>query len=419
MVEDLFEKALGIADPWYISDVEFDAEGRNLILHIDFKRGARFGVAGIEGEHPVHDTVKKTYRHMNFFQYACKLKVRVPRVRLPEGGGVRQIDPPWAGCLSGFTLLFEAFIVLMGRDMAFAKAAEKVGISEYHARAIGEQYVDLAVEKLDMSAVRHVAVDETSKQRGHEYVTLVADADQRAVLFVTEGKDASTIKRFSQDLAAHGGDPGAIQSISLDMSAAFIKGATEQLPNAQITFDKFHIIAHASKALDETRRQEQKSDPALKGLRWKLLRAPEDLNPEERTEIDALARQAAGKRTLRAWQYRENLRQILQRKQPNVVRGMLESWCTGVMRSKVEPMKKVAKMIRSHLDGIVAWTRTRQTNGFLEAINGLFQAAKRRARGYTRFRTIRTVIFLIAGKLDFSTVNPAFKELTVGPLGDT
>ena len=79
---------------------------------------------------------------------------------------------------------------------------------------------------------------------------------------------------------------------------------------------------------------------------------------------------------------------------------------TNVMHSKVEPMKEVAKLIRSHLDGIVSWTQTRQTNGFLEAINGLFQAAKRKARGYSNFSTIRAVVFLLAGKLDFTKINP-------------
>jgi transposase len=100
------------------------------------------------------------------------------------------------------------------------------------------------------------------------------------------------------------------------------------------------------------------------------------------------------------------LREILNRKQINVVRSMLERWCNCVMRSKVDAMKEVAKMVRSHLDGIVAWTQTRQTNGFLEAINGLFQASNRRARGFKRITTIRTVIFLIAGKLDFTAINP-------------
>jgi hypothetical protein len=104
--------------------------------------------------------------------------------------------------------------------------------------------------------------------------------------------------------------------------------------------------------------------------------------------------------------YREQLREILERKQFHVVSALLAQWCTNVMRSKVKPMKQVARLIRNHFEGIVAWTQTRQTNGFLEALNGLFQAAKRKARGYTRFKTMRTVLFLIAGKLDFTSINP-------------
>ena len=106
------------------------------------------------------------------------------------------------------------------------------------------------------------------------------------------------------------------------------------------------------------------------------------------------------------------MREILERRQINVVRDMLKHWCTCVMRSKVEPMKEVATLVRRHLDGIVAWAQTRQTNGFLEAINSLFQAAKQRARGFTRLSTIKTVIFLIAGKLDFRALNPHARQPT-------
>lgn len=111
-------------------------------------------------------------------------------------------------------------------------------------------------------------------------------------------------------------------------------------------------------------------------------------------------------RTARAWAYKEQLRAILDRKQINVVHGMLQHWCAWVMRSKVEPMKEVAALVRRHLEGIVTWVQTRQTNGLLEVLNGLFQAPNRRARGFTRLTTIRTVIFLIAGKFDLSKINP-------------
>ncbi|RBC23139.1 ISL3 family transposase, partial [Xanthomonas oryzae pv. oryzae] len=116
--------------------------------------------------------------------------------------------------------------------------------------------------------------------------------------------------------------------------------------------------------------------------------------------------------TARAWLYKEQLREALDRKQINVMREMLKHWCVCVMRSKVEAMKEVAALVRRHMDGIVAWAQTRQTNGFLEAINGLFQSAKRRAHGFKRLSTIKTVIFLIAGKLDFQTFNPHARQPT-------
>ena len=124
------------------------------------------------------------------------------------------------------------------------------------------------------------------------------------------------------------------------------------------------------------------------------------------TELEALVSHYTTKRTARAWLYREQLREILERKQIHVVSEMLRQWCANVMRSKVEPMKDVARLIRRLFDGIVAWTQTRRTNGFIEAINGLFQAAKRKARGYPRFQTMKTVLFLIAGKLNFAAINP-------------
>ncbi len=405
MTNKLFEAALGIASPWYINGVEFDVAKKTLSIAVDFIAGSRFTVPGVEGAHPAHDTVTKRYRHLNFFQHECHLAVRVPRVHLPDGG-IRQVEPDWAGRLAGFTLLFEALIMAMCREMTFAAVSRLVGLSWHQVVAICKRYVDLGLEQADFSEVKRLAADETSKARGHDYITLVADADLRRVLFVTEGKDADTIKAFAADFTAHGGDPKAVESISIDMSPAFIKGITRHLPNARITFDKFHVIAHASVAVDKTRRIEQKTDPSLKGLRWKRLRDRASLTPQARADLDALIAQVATKRTARAWLYKEQLREILARKQVNVVRAMLTQWATNVMRSKVEPMKEVAKMIRSHLDGIVAWTQTRQTNGFLEAINGLFQAAKRKARGYGNFSTIRTVVFLLAGKLDFSKINP-------------
>ena len=405
MTAKLFEAALGVAAPWYVKTVDFDRTKKTLTIAIDFIAGHRFAVPGVDGVHPAHDTVAKQYRHLNFFEHECFLEVRVPRVRLPDGA-VRLVEPDWAGKLSGFTLLFEALILTLCREMPFAAVARLVNLSWHRVHAICERSVELALAQADFSGVEQVAVDETSRAKGHDYVSIFADAQARKVIFVTEGKDADTVGLFAEDLHVHEGHVENIESISIDMSPAFIKGVAENLPNARLTFDKFHVIAHASSALDKTRRIEQKADPSLKGVRWALLKDTRRLSKSQREDLDGLRAQLTTKRTARAWLYREQLREILNRKQINVVRSMITQWCTNVMRSKVEPMKEVAELIRSHLEGIIAWAQTRQTNGFLEAINGLFQAAKRKARGYGRFSTIRTVIFLIAGKLNFSHINP-------------
>jgi len=405
MQNKLFEAALGIGKPWHVSGVNFDAAQKTLTIGVDFAVGTRFAAPGVAGEHPVHDTKIKRLRHLNFFQHECFLEVRTPRVKLPDGR-VLLIEPDWFGKLSGFTLLFEALVIAMAEAMPFATVAKLVGLSWHRVHAICSRYVDLALVQADLCEVRAVAIDETSCRRGHNYLTIAADAEARRVVFVTEGKDSDTIARFADYLQEHNATPAQIRSASIDMSPAFIAGVTEHLPDARITFDKFHVVAKASAAVDKMRRLEQRTDPSLKGLRWTLLRDRDRLTEEGRAELDALIAGAATKRTARAWLYREHLRDILDRKQINVVRGMLTTWCTNVLRSKVEPMKDVARMIRTHFDGIAAWAQTRQTNGFIEALNGLFQAAKRKARGYTRFDSMRTVLFLIAGKLDFTKINP-------------
>ena len=227
--------------------------------------------------------------------------------------------------------------------------------------AICSRYVDLALTHADLSALDTVAIDETSYKRGHNYLTLAADADARKVVFVTEARDADAVSGFAAHLHAHKADPQNITCVSIVMSPAFIKDVTDNLSNAKIMFDKFHVIAHASQAVDEMRRMKQRTDPALKGLRWALLKNRSKLSREP--HLDMLVEHFTTKRTARAWLYREQLRDILDRKQINVVSAMLGQWCTNVMRSKVEPMKEVAAMIRKHFEGIAEKERPAELNG--------------------------------------------------------
>jgi transposase len=293
MTNQLFETALGIKSPWFVQAVNFDASQRRLTIDVDFPRGTRFTHPKVPGEHPVHDTQIKQLRHLNFFQHECYLQVRMPRVRLPDGK-VAVVEPDWVGKLSGFTLLFEALVLMLAQQMPFAAVARTVGETWHRVHAICARYVELALERADLSPVDAVAFDETSYKRGHNYLTLAADTDARKVVFVTEGRDADTIAGFADYLRAHKAGPENIKSVSIDMSPAFIKGVTDNLPDARITFDKFHVIAHASQAVDKMRRLEQKTDPALKGLRWALLKDRSKLSYEQATDLDRLVAQFMG-----------------------------------------------------------------------------------------------------------------------------
>src|SRR5580692_9312714 len=191
----LFEAALGIAKPWYVNGVDFDPTKKTLTISVDFVAGTRFPAAGVAGVHPVHDTQIKRLRHLNFFQHECFLEVRTPRVKLPDGRVVL-IEPDWFGKLSGFTLLFEALVLAMAQQMTFAAVARLVNESWHRVHAICSRYVDLALAEADLSTVTAVAIDETACRRGHNYLTIAADADERKVVFVTEGRDATTIARL-------------------------------------------------------------------------------------------------------------------------------------------------------------------------------------------------------------------------------
>jgi len=160
--------------------------------------------------------------------------------------------------------------------------------------AICRRYVDLAVAGVDLSALTNLAIDETSYRRGHSYLTLVADADARKVVFVSKGRGADNIAGFVQHLGAHNGAANNISAVCIDMSPAFIKGVTDNLPKATITFDKFHVVAHASQAVDQMRRIEQRTDPALKGLRWALLKDKSKLSITAKGDpLDMIARVGA------------------------------------------------------------------------------------------------------------------------------
>jgi len=404
----LFTAALGLTAPWRVARTEFDVEGARLDLYLDFGRGARFPCPVKDCAHgacPVHDTADKTWRHLDFFQHKAFLHARAPRVRCPEHG-VRQVSVSWARPGSGFTMLFEALALTFAAAMPVAKVAAMTREHDTRIWRVLEHHVHAARDCADFSRVCKVGMDETSAAKGQDYVSIFADMELARVLFATEGRSADTVARFAADLAQHGGDPKKITDTSSDMSAAFIAGIGAHLPNATMTFDRYHLAAKLGDAVNEVRRAEVKTRPELKHTRWLWCKNWTNLSAKQQGELHQLMRPSAKLSTARALRWREDF-QAFYDQHPSYAPEYLRRWCYGARRSRLQPIKDFVTLVEKHWDGIIAWHASRLSNGLLEGINSLVQAAKARARGYRNKNKMITIIYLTAAKLPLPTVtNP-------------
>lgn len=290
--------------------------------------------------------------------------------------------------------------MMMAKAMPVKSIADIVKEHDTRLWRVLNHYVHEARQGSDFSAVTQVGVDETSSKRGHNYVSVFVDMRTPKVLFATEGKDASTLERFKTDLEAHQGDPSRIQEVCCDMSPAFISGVEKHFPEAQLTFDKFHVLKIINEAVDEVRRQEQQSRPELKRTRYIWLKNPENLKENQATTLETLQVKKLNLKTARAYHIRLNFQEFWN--QPlQEAETFLKRWYFWATHSRLEPMKEAAYTIKRHWDGILRWFTSRINNGILEGINSLIQAAKAKARGYRTIKNLITMIYLIGGKLEF------------------
>jgi transposase len=397
---DLLQLALALVPPWLVRRSDFDPERRRLDIHIDFPRGSRFACPGCgAADCPAYDTEEMTWRHLNFFQHHAYLHARVPRIDCASCG-IKKVSVPWAREGSGFALLFEALIMALVQAMPVKAVARLVGEHDTRLWRVIHHYVDRGRARADFSAVTRVACDETAARRGHDYITLFVDLDRARVLFATEGKDAGTVAAFAADFAAHGGDPGAVAEVCIDMSPAFIKGTADHLPNAAVTFDKFHAVKIINDAVDRVRRAEQKAHGQLTGTRYIWLRNPATLSDKQRATLESLRTRTL--KTARAYQIRLTFQEFYDQPDGTAAAAFLKKWYFWAAHSRLAPIIEAARTVKRHWDGILRWFDSKIANGLIEGINSLVQAAKAKARGYRSTRNLKAIVYLLAGKLDLA-----------------
>ena len=403
--EALFTAALGLSAPWRVTDIRFAPEAGE--IHFDIGCESLRLCCPVCGatDQSIHDRRDHTWQHLHFFQYRAFIHAPLPRVGCAACGKTTQVAVPWARPDSGFTLLFEALVLTLAQAMPVAQVARLLGASDARLWRVLQSIVTSARSEESCVEVSRIGVDE--KHIGRlGFISLFHDAGPaRRVLFGTPGKDASVFEAFTADLIAHGGDPQAITAVSMDLSKAFQAGAAKRLPQAAQCFDRFHVIKLANEAVEEVRRLEVKSQPALTGKRWGTLKDHRRWNRAQIDDMHWLTH--SNLKTARAWRLKEALRSLFETaKDGHDPEPRLRRWVSWARRCRLAPFKRLGATVRNHLHGIVNSVRLGLSNGTAESINSKVQAAIARARGFRTYRHLMTIIYLTCSKLSHLPAPP-------------
>lgn len=410
-VEQLFTQALALVEPWKVVSSELDLESKTLTLEIDFTRGARFPDPDSDSGElcTVHDTVKRKWQHLNFFQYHTIITARVPRITTPSGA-VLTVQVPWAVKNSGFTLLMEAYLLMMAKVLPIREIERQTGVSDDRIWHLINSRVDEAWEEASWEGLERLGVDETSTRKGHKYGTAFMELtnEQREgesetchvarLLFFTPGKGKDTFKEFVAELQRRQISPEAIQEVAMDMSPSFIAGAGEHFPKASLCFDRFHVMKLCGEAIEKVRKQVARECGGLgKGALWALRGNVERLSEKQRRLRESICREHRS--IARALSLRDFLADLWRYTCREDAESHFESVLSWCRRSRLQPFVELGRSLKRHKEGILGYYKNYTTSAAIEALNGLLQLARRRARGYRCFRNFRSIAYWIAGRL--------------------
>lgn len=420
-VEALFTSALGLQAPWAVDDVKLDTAGRRIDFEV-YCQGVALGCPACgAASQPVHDRLRRSWRHLDFFQFEAWLHADVPRVACSACGKTTQLPVPWARPASGFTAAFEALALALCRELPVRQAAALLRCSDKQLWRRIEHHVEQARALEDFSGARTIGIDETSLRRGQDYITVVHDLDAKRLLFATAGRDHRTVLDFAADLKAHGAEPGEVRHVCMDMSAAFAKGVGLALPKAAISYDRFHLVAMAIDAMDQVRRAEMRDEPVavqaalgqtgskpLKGLVWGMRKNPAGWSAQQLHTMHWLQRCTL--KSARAWRLKMALREVYARARVHnsieQAGADLRAWLSWARRCRLEPFKRLALTIKDRFDAVVRGMTDHRSNAFVEAMNGLLQQAKRAARGYRTSKNFIVIAYLRLSRLKHLPAHP-------------
>jgi transposase len=409
----MFQKLLALSDGWHVQQIEYVEQAGKVLIRIAESpalwRGESCPHCHSQAISGYDHAPQRTWRHLNVCQLQSEIVCALPRGQCKECQSVYTVRAPWEGRSRGLTQEFEAFALTLMREMPVKKAGEILGETDQKLWRALFAHVAAAWADLSWENVVWVGADEMNRKKGHNYLTVFVDLEAKRVLLAVEGKDAGTWERFAEQLGRHNGHPKAITQVAIDMSPAYLKGVKENFGNAVIVYDKFHVVSQVSGAVDEVRRAEARQDVEarahLEKTCWLWRKNPERWTEREEQRWEQLQDKLLV--TGLAYAMRLELQRAYASANARVARSRFVKWCQWV-RTEAEaltsgllaPMSKAAAMVERHLEGILGHWKAGLTTAFLEGLNSLFSATKRKARGYRSSEYQIAMLYFVAGKLE-------------------
>ena len=366
-----------------------------MLVHID-RLGKRLLRCGVCRQRclEVHDIrPEREWRDLSMRKLPLKLRYRPRRVECPRCG-VRVEDFPWAEPWARVTTALSHAVAVLARELSWKGTAREYGLNWKSVATMVKRAVQYGLEHRKRPPVHAIGIDEVSRRKGQVYLTVVYDLERRVLLWVGEDRTEEAVRPFfTQEMGKRRCQ--TLQLVCMDMWAAYAKLVRDYAVNAQILFDRFHIVKHLNEAVDAARRdlwrqlttQERVS---FKGTRWLLLKNPWNLSSGQKERLSTLVRWNSP--LVRAWYLKESFQLFWTYRQPWRAQQHLLKWMNSAMRSRLEPFQRFVGLLRSHLDGVLAWTKTRLSNGAVEGMNNKIKSISHRSFG---FRTAENFIAAI------------------------
>lgn len=399
----LYAQILGIGSPFHVARVELLVAKGNVSVWIEHDDGASFACPECGTKCAVYDHAEeRSWRHLDTCQLQTLLRARIPRVSCPEHG-VRQVRVPWAEPKSRFTLLFERFAIDVMLETDGTGAGKILGLSWDEVQHLKERAVARGRARKPHVLPKRIGMDEKAIAKGQNYLTITCDVTRGTVEHLADGRTQDSAAIYFNSFTES--ELAGIETVAMDMWPPYFQIVSWAVPGAaeKIVFDPFHVVAHANKAVDQIRRQEHRQlsaegDRTLVGSKYLWLYGKENVPRRRRMEFAVLKR--AKLKTGRGWAMKEMLRQLWRCKDRQTAERLHAKWHGWVMRSRLAPMIRVAKMVKSHLPNILTYYTHRVTNAVSEGINSAIQTIKKRAFGFRNPVNFKTAIYFHCGGLD-------------------